>query len=263
VTSVLFGHWMSLRPLLSTNHSLLSALAGCVYRIPTVGIRFRRFIEARFGARIGFDRAFWNDSLNGWASAYLGGTLSIDIRNAVTASLVHRLAPEATSVLDLGCAGASLAGCLGPTFQAYCGVDISDVAIDKARETLAATAQGDPVRRTYALAVAPVQDFRPSQRYDVIVFNEVLYYLSLTDVVKTVRRYSAYLSDNGLIIVSMKDSELSRLIQSVIVQELRLEYSVLYQQQPSRARWKTTRNRETPAYLVQALRIATCNNSVL
>lgn len=233
-------------------HPLISGVTGRIYRIPFIGITFRRFLESRLGKRFYQDRKFWNESLSSWASAYLGGTLSIDIRNSITVLLAKQLAPRATSLLDLGCAGASLALCLGPEFETYWGVDISDVAIAKAKENLSGGKQNSVTK--YSLDVAPVQDFRPSRQFDIIVFNEVLHYLSLSQITTTIHHHSRFLSEGGLILISLKEAELSHLIQSVIMQELKFEYGVLYQQQPERPRWKTVGNRETPAYLLQAFR---------
>jgi 2-polyprenyl-3-methyl-5-hydroxy-6-metoxy-1,4-benzoquinol methylase len=232
---------------------LLHRVVRCVYRFPFVGIRFRRFLESRLGQRSYQNRTYWNESLKGWASPYLGGTLSIDLRNSITILLARQLAPTATSLLDLGCAGATLALCLGPEFKTYSGVDISDVAISKAREHVAADKGHLPTQ--YNLEVAQVQDFQPSRQFDIIVLNEVLYFLSLDQVAAVIRRYSRFLSPGGLFLVSLKEDEVSRLVQKVASRELKFEYGVLYQQQLQYPSWKTVRNRETPPYLVQALRL--------
>src|SRR5688500_4036059 len=140
---------------------LLLKLARAVYLIPVIGLRFRSLMEARLGPRDYQDRAFWNESLSGWASPYLGGTLSIDLRNQITVLLAQRFAPKATSILDLGCAGGTLALCLGAEFQTYCGVDISDVAIAKANEYVKGEIQSCRIDCTFE--VAQVQDFQPSR----------------------------------------------------------------------------------------------------
>jgi hypothetical protein len=85
--------------------------------------------------------------------------------------------------------------------------------------------------------------------------NEVLYFLSLDQVAAVIRRYSRFLSPGGLFLVSLKEDEVSRLVQKVASRELKFEYGVLYQQQLQYPSWKTVRNRETPPYLVQALRL--------
>jgi 2-polyprenyl-3-methyl-5-hydroxy-6-metoxy-1,4-benzoquinol methylase len=218
-------------------------------------------MESRLGKRYYQDATFWNESLTGWASSYVGGTLSIDLRNSITILLAKQLAPAATSMLDLGCAGATLALCLGPEFKTYCGVDISDVVVSKAKELLASS----PLRNTalhYNLTASPVQDFKPPQPFDLIVFNEVLYYLGLSQVKDVIDKYSCFLAPGGLILISLKDDELSRLVFTLAAKKLKFEDAVLYQEKPQRPGWKTARNRENPASLVSAFRVISARRSV-
>jgi len=230
----------------------VSFVAGHVYRVPLIGLAFRRFLERHLGRRFYQNRDFFNQILSSWASPWLGGTLSVDLRNSITLHLAKRLAPKATSVLDLGCAGGTLALHLGPEFETYWGVDISDVAIAKAKENLAAASTAGV---QYHLEVSPIEEFQPSRKFDVIVFNEVLHYLSLDQVAAAIQHYAGFLADNGLIVLSLKNGDLSSLIESVVLRELKFECGVLYQQQPQRPGWKIVQNRETPAYLVQAFRV--------
>jgi predicted TPR repeat methyltransferase len=188
--------------------------------------------------------------LEGWASSYLGGTLSIDLRNSITSLLAKQVVPEAKAVLDLGCAGATLAGHLGSDVDFYCGVDISEVAISKGRENLADSNRASTV--THQLEVSTVQDYQPSCRFDVIIFNEVMYYLTLRQIKDSIRRYAGFLSPGGAILVSLKDHEMCRCVQSVILEELKFEHAVLYQEQPQRRGWRTVQNRESPSFLIQA-----------
>jgi predicted TPR repeat methyltransferase len=231
---------------------LISQTKRFIYAIPHAGVRFYGLVEFCRGKRHHQDRDYWNDSLAGWASSYLGGTLSIDLRNSVTVLLARQVAPEARSVLDLGCAGATLARHLGPEVDFYCGVDISDVAISKGRENLAESNRSRAV--THLLEVSTVQDYQPSCRFDVIVFNEVMYYLTLRQIKDSIRRYAGFLSPGGVILVSLKDHEMCRCVQAVILEDLRFEHAVLYQEQPARRGWKTVQNRESPAFLIQAFR---------
>lgn len=228
----------------------LSRIGRTTYLIPGVGTKLRGLVESLLGPQPYQQRAYWNESLNGWASSYLGGTLSNQLRNAVTMQLANQVAPAARSLLDLGCAGATLARSLGPEFERYTGVDISDVAIATAREYLAAT--GSSLQ--HQLAVSTVQDYQPQRDFDVIVFNEVMYYLPLNQIAACVRRYAGFLTTNGVILVSLKDHEQCRCVQAAILQELDSVHAVLFQEQSGRAGWKTVRNCATPAFLVQAFR---------
>ena len=71
----------------------------------------------------------------------------------------------------------------------YLGLDISAAAIEKAR------AMG-----TGPFICADAEHFVPTDTYDVIIFNESLYYF--LDPVATVVRYSSALRPDGIMIVS-------------------------------------------------------------
>lgn len=230
---------------------LLSRLARSIYLVPFVGMKVRQIVESRPGQRYYQDPAYWNASLTGWASSYLGGTFANDLRDLATLFMVERRAPAATSFLDLGCAGATMASKLGAKFSAYHGIDISEVAIAKARENVARTSRPG---LSCALEVSTLEAFQPPRRFDVIVFNEVLYYVPLRDLPGVLRKYTQCLEPEGLFVISMKNTEVARLVQQILLRELQFEQGLLYQQQPTTPGWKTTHNAETPAYLIQTFR---------
>ena len=104
---------------------------------------------------------------------------------------------EARSVLDIGCGEGALAESLrGAGLEDYVGVDFSPVAIAKAQ------AKGLPNAR---FVVGDAHTHRPDRRFDVIVFNEVLYYLDRPQ--RAVSRLANWLEPNGLIIVSVFRNE--------------------------------------------------------
>lgn len=53
--------------------------------------------------------AYWDAKLDGELKSYLGGTMSFDLRNAVVSALIRQTVPGAKTMLDIGCAGGSLA----------------------------------------------------------------------------------------------------------------------------------------------------------
>ena len=104
------------------------------------------------------------------------------------------------SILDLGCGEGILQQRLGvESYSAYLGVDISQTAIERAR------ARSDA---STSFACADVATFTPGCRFDVIVFNEVLYYLR--DPVPVMQHYQRFLEPNGIFIVSMFADEHTR-----------------------------------------------------
>ncbi|MET0389309.1 MAG: class I SAM-dependent methyltransferase [Polyangiales bacterium] len=105
------------------------------------------------------------------------------------------------AVLDLGCGEGILQQRLGTNgYSRYMGVDVSEVAIARARERTDASTM---------FVCADVERFEPGRKFDVIVFNEVLYYFS--DPLAVLRRFESLLEPDGIFIVSMfSDSETSK-----------------------------------------------------
>lgn len=133
-----------------------------------------------------------------WEAEYLSGNydhlegLKELPRYSVIAGYCHYLKPGG-SILDVGCGEALLLERLDRSrFSEYVGIDISDVAIRRASRV----AHG----RTRFIC-ADVEVFTPPGLFDVIVFNECLYYLM--DPVGVLRRYEQSLNRDGIIIASM------------------------------------------------------------
>ena len=113
-------------------------------------------------------------------------------RFGVVAAYCHLLSPNG-SVLEIGAGEGILLEHLGRTSMSeYVGVDISAVAIDRARAL---------EREKVTFVCANAEDFEPERKFDVIVFNEVLEYFD--DPAGLVRRYEPFLADGGNFVVSM------------------------------------------------------------
>lgn len=98
------------------------------------------------------------------------------------------------SVLDVGCGEGILCEALDDTSCAtYLGVDISTQAILSARARSTQPARG--------FVQADLHTFETAHRYDVIVFNESLYYSPAP--AQVLKRYLAFLKPDGVFIVSM------------------------------------------------------------
>ncbi len=97
------------------------------------------------------------------------------------------------SVLDVGCGEGVLQRRLRALgYARYLGIDSSEQAIARAQ------AQQDTLTE---FRCANAETYSPQERFDVIVFNEVLYYLR--DPVGVVRRLTCALNPDGIAIVSM------------------------------------------------------------
>jgi len=187
----------------------------------------------------------WDEQLADRLSPYLGGTLGIDLRNSATLQIVRRVTPQAASLLDVGCCGGALgADCSASGLARYVGVDVSAFAVGKADARLG------------EFHVADMRSFDPVPRgpFDVIVFNEVLYYVDVDEAAAQLHRYAKALARGGVLVVGMKDDPKSGAILARVVREFRWETAVLLQEQRAPGGFSVRTNRERPAYLVCAVR---------
>lgn len=111
------------------------------------------------------------------------------------------------SILDAGCGEGLLAEKLKILpYKSYLGMDVSKEAIAIATNRL-----GDDRSR---FTVADAWAFETDERFDVIVFNQSLYYL--TDPAGILKKYRAMLNPGGRIIVSMVDNARTRSVWRLI-----------------------------------------------
>jgi 2-polyprenyl-3-methyl-5-hydroxy-6-metoxy-1,4-benzoquinol methylase len=113
-------------------------------------------------------------------------------RYSIVVGYIQFLKPKG-SILDAGCGeGILLERLSGIPYGRYVGIDIAQTAIDKAAKRV----NGQSV-----FAQADVQTFVPSESFDAIVFNEVLYYVE--QPLEVVRRYEAWLKPGGVFVASL------------------------------------------------------------
>lgn len=111
-------------------------------------------------------------------------------RYSVILGYIRRYVPEG-KVLDLGCGAGILWDYLTEQEKAnYTGIDFSDEAIKLAKR-----------KSEKSFVVSNICEYKPNEKYDAIVFNEVLYYLP--QPLSVVKRYFDYLKPGGIIVVSM------------------------------------------------------------
>jgi 2-polyprenyl-3-methyl-5-hydroxy-6-metoxy-1,4-benzoquinol methylase len=199
----------------------------------------------RHAGRPAFDRQYWDASLAGAMAPYLGGTLSVDTRNAIMCALLKHQAPDAQTLLDIGCAGGSLAGALSLQFVRYVGIDISEYAIQQSSRSFP-----QPGREFHA---SDLQAYKPVEQFDVIVFNEVLYYLPFEKILSELQRYANHLTSKGVIGVSLKDDPRNEAIARGISRDWVYLSGMLYQEKTS-PQHRLTRDAKRPGYLTTVWR---------
>jgi 2-polyprenyl-3-methyl-5-hydroxy-6-metoxy-1,4-benzoquinol methylase len=127
-------------------------------------------------------------------------------RYSVIGGYLHALKPGG-SMLDVGAGEGLLVDHLRIFgYSRYLGIDLSEAAIEQAA--------GRRDERTAFLA-ADAEAFTPEGKWDVIVFNECVYYFK--DPIGTVERYKRYLADGGVMVVSMFRSRRSDMISKRLV----------------------------------------------
>ena len=114
-------------------------------------------------------------------------------RYALIASYI-RAFTERPRVLDLGCGEGILAEYLEWVgIEHYVGLDVSPTAV--------AAAKVDPAKSTMIAADMQTHEFPARERFDAIVFNEVLSYPQAP--MQVVDKYRLLLSPEGIVVVSM------------------------------------------------------------
>ena len=104
------------------------------------------------------------------------------------------------SILDLGCGSGSTGNELAATaYREYTGVDISDVALAKARRRSAEDGRAN--KNSYLQA--DISSYVPAQQFDVILFRDSIYYIPRKKIKPLLDRYSKYLNQKGVFIVRM------------------------------------------------------------
>jgi SAM-dependent methyltransferase len=136
-------------------------------------------------------RKLWNGEFASghWKQLEAGGDESVHL-------LVERYASKG-SILDLGCGPGTTGIELDPAaYSIYTGVDISDVAVLKARNR--AQMAGRAERNQYLQS--DILTYVPMRPYDVILYGESIYYVPVRRVAAMLDRYATYLTPGGVFV---------------------------------------------------------------
>ena len=94
------------------------------------------------------------------------------------------------SILDLGCGSGMTVLEMKNNFSEYVGVDVSAVAIEKARAALAT--EGDRAAKI-SFMVSDISTFDPGRNFSVILFRESINYVPLRQIRPVLKNYFTYL----------------------------------------------------------------------
>lgn len=137
--------------------------------------------------RINLPIEFWENEYRGNYNDYLESEQEV-IRYQQIAKIIKKK-PVHKELLDLGCGVGTMEKYLPPEISVT-GIDISEKAIE-----IAVNKHGGKYYK------ANVESYVPRKKYDIILFNESLYYFS--NAKATVERYKKYLKNKGNIILSI------------------------------------------------------------
>lgn len=152
-----------------------------------------------------------------WEKAYAGGIWDrigkVDqlSRYSIIAGYCHYFKPSAR-ILDLGCGEGWQAERLDKSrYKEYLGVDISNEAISRARRL---------EDENTGFCCASLDDLHVDKKYDVVIFNEILYYLD--DPLTTLARFMDGLASEGIMIVSMYHAGVTKQLWAAIESEYKV-----------------------------------------
>jgi len=104
------------------------------------------------------------------------------------------------SILDLGCGSGNTGSELAAdSYRDYTGVDVSDVAIEKAKKSTEKCGRADKSR----FFESDILTYVPAQQFDVILFRDSLYYVPRLKLKGMLDRYSTHLRPDGVFIVRL------------------------------------------------------------
>lgn len=123
---------------------------------------------------------------------------------------------SAKSIIDIGCGNGALLRLL-PKDCTYLGIDLSENALKQAKDMAKENSSLDFV-------CANFDDYECSKLFDMVIFNEVLYYSR--DYKNLIARYINKLMPGGSIAISMYENKRSKKIWEYIEAKFKLENSV-------------------------------------
>jgi SAM-dependent methyltransferase len=141
----------------------------------------------------GMKKLFWDREFASGKWDFIDNTVGDPIYSHLERYVGHG------SILDLGCGPGNTATELASPYQKYVGVDISEVALEKARQKTAET--GRTGRNQFACS--DFLSFDPGDKFDVILFRESMYHVPIGQVKTILDRYAQFLKEDGVFIVRL------------------------------------------------------------
>jgi SAM-dependent methyltransferase len=154
-----------------------------------------RAVVQRYGPKFA-KRYLWNREFSSGRWDFLDSTADERIQ-----SKLEKFA-RSGNILDLGCGSGTASVDLPPAaYSTYTGIDISDVAVQKAIERARAAGRAD--RNEYYQS--DIVTYVPTRKFQVIIFGDSIYYIPHDQIDELLNRYSKYLENKGVFVVRIHD----------------------------------------------------------
>lgn len=169
-------------------------------------------------------RKYWNNLYHGQYLDVLEAKAEFG-RHGVIAEIITRTI-DSGRVIDAGCGTGILASLLDPKRFYYLGLDISDTAIEFARRNR--SRQGAEFR------TERIEDCHDIKGAKAVVFNEVLYYIGLTEGLSIAK---LWLDEGGVIVVSLFDFPEGREVLAGVQGHLDVRWTVTVENLARDLKW--------------------------
>lgn len=135
----------------------------------------------------------WNRQYNNGRWNILKSDIEI-VRYQQIIDYIEQFGSKKPTVLDLGCGEGILCERMkNSDYSSFLGIDFSSVSIKNATKLNLPNAE---------FVCANIIDFQPNKKFDVIIFNEIFYYLHGDEKQNILKVMMDCLTENGIIIMS-------------------------------------------------------------
>jgi 2-polyprenyl-6-hydroxyphenyl methylase/3-demethylubiquinone-9 3-methyltransferase len=118
-------------------------------------------------------------------------------RNLALSGIILENLKPGLKILDVGCGNGTVYKYLSELKIDYLGIDLSEFAIKQAQERFSED-------KTARFIASDFEEFSSPEKFDIIIFNEVLYYFALDKVLPAIKKAFSLLKDaEGIIVISM------------------------------------------------------------